>query len=258
MTGFPKAHNTFWIAPKGSRDFCSLGSRGMELSEVIPSLSRWICIPPASGLPTLSFPAHAILGFISLSASWPISWDRIFSTHPPHLYPSPLHWHPHIHITTQADSRLCPGVHMLVGSKAYSPRGWREDSTLTRWRVSAFCVCLCRLFWAAMRFFSLLWTFLTSSDESWGAEVRRIKGVYSSLLSWSRLSWRLSWEMSTLPSLHRYLPIHALVTKRLNPKGSSSPHSATLACVSVALARRYRKRAKELEASGELYLEKDG
>jgi len=63
---------------------------------------------------------------------------------------------------------------------------------------------------------------------------------------------------STLPFLHRYLPVHTLVTKTLNPKGNSSPHSVKLSCVSVALARRYRKRAKELEASGGLYLEKDG
>lgn len=47
-----------------------------------------------------------------------------------------------------------------------NPGGWK----LTKWRVSAFCVCLCRLFWAAMRFFSLLWTFLMSSEDSWGGD----------------------------------------------------------------------------------------
>ena len=84
--------------------------------------------------------------------------------------PASLHRLPHIHIPMQADSKLWSRSPQAVGSKPYGSRGWRKVWTLTRWRVSAFCVCLCRLFWAAMRFFSLLWTFLTSSDESWEAE----------------------------------------------------------------------------------------
>jgi len=71
----------------------------------------------------------------------------------------------------------CPGSTKYLCSKSprrehavpnVSPqyREGRRLDVLTKCSVSAFWVCRRRLFWAAMRFFSLLWTFLMSSEES--------------------------------------------------------------------------------------------
>lgn len=171
-------------------------SWGIELPPATPSLSRWICLPPASGLPSLhSFTAWG--SFIPLSASWKLPGEPPLPYSPVAL--TPPFTAPHIHPHT---GRLKAMVQAFTGggNKACSSGGGREVWALTRWRVSAFCVCLCRLFWAAMRFFSLLWTFLTSSDESWEAETMRIRCYLLSPELKQDLTGLSLWPFS-LPSL---------------------------------------------------------
>ena len=108
MTDPPKAHNTFWTAPKSSRDFCCLGPRRMELSEVVPPLSRWICLPPASGLPhSAPFLHMPSWGSFLFQPPGPFP-----TTESLHLHPSPLHWHPTCtspHRQTQGSVPVSPG-----------------------------------------------------------------------------------------------------------------------------------------------------
>lgn len=59
-----------------------------------------------------------------------------------------------------------PGCKQVVPGVSPQRRGRGRTGALTKCSVSAFWVCRRRLFWAAMRFFSLLWTFLMSSEES--------------------------------------------------------------------------------------------
>ena len=104
-------------------------------------------------------------------------------------------------------------------NKAHTNPVWYlKRKKLTRCRLSAFCVCLILLFWAAMRFFSRRITFLASSEELWGdADV-----------GWT-VVWTMGWHKHLLGSAQGRATAESLPWGRSHPV--SCPSNPSLGIV---------------------------